>query len=707
MKGPDVSRREVLEAAEPRRHLAVWGQLLALALTTSPAFAATADKDNRATPRPEGEEVKLTTLTPLVEELQWLKAEKVYVTTVSKRREDPFTAAAAVHVITDEDIRRSGARSIPEALRLAPGLSVARMDANKWAITARGFNSRFADKLLILIDGRSVYSPTFTGVFWDVQDYLLADIDRIEVVRGPGGTLWGANAVNGVINIITKHSTKTTGAYFTGGYGTEHQGFGSFRYGAPIGVDAFARAYFKYRNHDESLKNQDSWNMMQGGFRADWSVTDVAELTVKGDAYHASLSHLQPLPQIVGAGLAVPVIRETYQDFGVNLLTRYERSYGDDSELVLQAYYDRTDRNELYFSNVRDTYDVDAQYRVGIGESHNLIVGAEYRYFPDRFRNPIPNTINYDPAVRRWQTISGSIQDDITLLPDLARLVLGVKLEHNQVTGFEYQPNARLSLTPTEDVTVWGAVSRAVQIPGRNLDAVNPAILPITPAPGLSVAGYGNSDLDATELIAYELGVRWRPSARLELDLAGFANFYNNLVDGAGGPPIPSFAPAVVVPSMAVNRGKAETKGVELSAHYELTDWWRASANYSYLNFQMQDTTMSLFGEGLDPQQQVSIRSTMSLGAGVELDLWGRFTDELPASYASPAAAPFIPPTGISAYYNLDARLAWKFRKNAEIALVGQNLIDPSRTEYALDLTDHTPITAAQRSFYVQLTMEF
>ncbi len=390
------NRRTWLAALTPRKswvraHLIATVMTVALAAGAQEPFPSTGDSK---VPKEASETKELTTLTPLVEELRWLKAEKVMITTVSKRLEDPFRSAAAVSVITSDEIRRSGARSIPEALRLAPGLSVASMDANKWAISSRGFNNRFADKLLILIDGRSVYTPTMSGVFWDVQDYLLEDIDRIEVVHGPGGTLWGANAVNGVINIITKHSANTTGSYFTGGYGTEHQGFGSFRYGTQVKEDVFARGYFKYRNHDEGQGGSDGWDMMQGGFRTDWYLNDVAELMVKADVYYASLSHLQPLPQIVPgaspfpspAHLAIPIIRETYDDFGANLIARYEREYSEDSELVIQAYFDRTDRSELYFDSARDTYDLDIQHRVSLPYNQNLMYGVEYRYFPDYYR---------------------------------------------------------------------------------------------------------------------------------------------------------------------------------------------------------------------------------------------------------------------------------------------------------------------------------
>ncbi len=283
------------------------------------------------------------------------------------------------------------------------------------------------------------------------------------------------------------------------------------------------------------------------------------------------------------------------------------------------------------------------------------------------------------------------------MLEDYVRLTLGIKLEHNDSTQFEYQPNARLSVTPADDFTAWTAVSRAVQVPGRNLDAVSGTILPgALPGTGGVVfgAGFGNQSLDATELIAYELGMRWQPNDRSELDVAGFANFYNNLVDGAAGPFIAGYFPALVIPISSVNQGKAETKGVEITGKYEINDWWRATANYSYINIQIQDNGSGLFGEGVDPQQQVSIRSSMDLGRNVEFDLWGRFVDKLPA-------------TAIDAYFDLDVRLAWRFRENAEIALVGQNLIDPTRIEFGPDRIDPTQITGVERSFYLQLTMEF
>jgi iron complex outermembrane receptor protein len=672
--------------------------LAALLMTTSlgtPSGRAADDKgqDAATVPKQTQPAGKTNDSThELTQELRWLKAERIFITSVSKREEDPFTAAAAVAVITGEEIRRSGARSIPEALRLAPGVSVAQMDANKWAVTARGFNSIFADKLLVLIDGRSVYTPSFSGVFWDVQDYLFEDIDRIEVIRGPGGTVWGANAVNGVINIITKNSKDTEGGFVSGGYGTEDRGFGEFRYGAKAGEKGFLRGYFKYHNTDNLEHGFDAWDFMQGGLRGDWTF-GATKLSLNADAYSGRERQQQVtarLPAVPYTGPDISTNNESFHVNGQSVVARIEHEIGDENSLQLQAYYDRAVRTEVLMGGYRNTFDVDFQHHFPLPWRQNFTYGFGYRYLPDHFRNTDPQWINWNPTERHWQVVSGFWQDDIALVEDKLRLTLGTKVEHNDFTGFEYQPSARLALTPNSQHTFWGAVSRAVQVPGRNLDGIQGIVIPTRAAFPLSFVGYGNTEVTSTELLAYELGHRWQTKESFSLDTALFYQHYNRLIDGQV-----TVNPAnATVNSTAINKGTADSYGFEISSKWHVAHWWRLTGAYSFLKVDFHDNTVSIFGEGRDPRHQVSLRSSFDLPGGFELDLWGRYVDHLPS-------------LRVSSYMDLDVRLGWHATKNLEFSVVGQNLISPRRTEFAQDQFAATLVNPVQRAVYAQVSMRF
>src|SRR5438552_3237702 len=379
------------------------------------------------------------------------------VTTVSKRPEKLTEAASAIQVITQEDIRRSGASSIPEALRLASNLEVAQVDSRQWAISARGFNSTTADKLLVLIDGRTVYTPLYAGVFWDFQDTLLEDLDRIEVISGPGATLWGANAVNGVINITTKQAKDTQGVLLLGGGGTELRDFGGVRYGGALAPNLHFRVYGQYFDRDSMVfpTGQDAandWHLGQGGFRLDWDASASTLLTLQGDLYDGRIA--QP-------GTTGDITVD-----GSNVIGRWSHTFAEDSDLKLQVYYDRTHRRiPDVFAEDLDTYDVDFQHRFPLGERHDLVWGLGYRLIEDDVSNsPI---LAFLPARVSRQWFSGFVQDEITLVKDRLHLTLGTKIEHNDYTGFEVQPSARLAWRLSQQQTVWAATSRAVRTPSR------------------------------------------------------------------------------------------------------------------------------------------------------------------------------------------------------------------------------------------------
>lgn len=646
----------------------------------------------------------------------------VKVTSVSRKAERRFDAAAAVHVITEEDIRRSGATSIPEALRLAPGVQVARIDANRWAISVRGFNGRFANKLLVLIDGRTVYSPFFSGVYWDVQDTILEDIDRIEVIRGPGATLWGANAVNGIINIITKSAQDTQGTLISAGIGDEEQGFAALRYGASLGDDAFYRVYGKFFDRDDAVVAatgrgaEDDWHQWRGGFRLDWEPAEQDELTVQGEVYRGNSGERR-----ASYSLTPPFV--TFSDSGEDveggyMLGRWSRQFSPESDLALQFYYDHTQRETVNYDTELDTVDVDFQHRFPLAENHEILWGFGVRYYSDEVRNTFNLSFGADKNTFLW---SGFIQDGITLSPDRLRLTIGSKFEHNSYTGLEIQPNLRLLWIPHSQHTVWAAVSRAVRTPSRlEQDFVGNLVTP----PGMTPPGApsnpfpvplvlriaGNEDFNSEELIAYELGYRIQAMPNLLLDFAGFYNDYDelrdaqegNLVCEPSGIPVTVFPPCfltasnVLLPIISNNRLEGETFGLEATVDWEPTQWLDIQAAYSYLQVDLRsrgDATAKPMGERSDPRHQLSILSGLNLPYATQWDVWLRYVDDLPE-------------LDVDSYVALDSRIAWQLKPEISLSLVGQNLLDSRHAEFRSNFYP-TPLTEIERSVYFKVSLAF
>jgi iron complex outermembrane receptor protein len=633
----------------------------------------------------------------------------IEITSVSKKQQKLSDAAAAIFVITQEDIRRSGATSIPEALRMAPGVEVAHIDANKWAITVRGFNSRFANKLLILIDGRTVYSPLFSGVFWDVQDTLLEDIDRIEVIRGPGATLWGANAVNGVINIITKHAKDTQGGLVSAGTGAEEKGFGEIRYGGKFGNDTQYRFFGKYFNRDSAAdtsehKANDGWDMLRGGFRLDSKLSALDSITLQGDIYRG-----QSGETLAVASVRAPFIQTFDDDIhtqGGNILGRWIHTFSKSSEMVFQMYYDRTERQESINGEKRNTLDIDLQHRFALGERQEVVWGLGYRFTRDNIKNSFP--VSFNPDQRTNHLFSGFVQDDIVLFKDRLRLTLGSKFEDNDFTGFEIQPNVRMLWTPGSRHSLWGAVSRAVHTPARaDVDLrVNASVIPplVPPNPGplpAYVTLFGNPDLKSEELVAYELGYRFQATSRLSFDIASFYNVYDHLRSAEPGTPSVEASPPpphLLFPLMVSNQVKGKTYGVEVAADWRLLEWWRIQASYSYLQIRLNgseslDPTAKV-DQGRSPHHQFHLRSSMDLRRDLECNLNFRFVDKLPDF-------------NVKSYASLDARLAWRPHPNLELAIVGQNLLSNHHAEFKGEAIISSLPTEVERSVYGKITWRF
>ncbi|MDY6844037.1 MAG: TonB-dependent receptor [Thermodesulfobacteriota bacterium] len=633
----------------------------------------------------------------------------ITVTSVAKKEQKLFNAPAAIFVISQEDIRRSGAMSIPEVLRMVPGLQVARIDANKWAISSRGFNGRFASKLLVLIDSRSVYTPFYSGVYWDVQDVLLEDLDRIEVIRGPGAALWGANAVNGVINIITKKAKDTQGSVVSIGLGTEERGFGGGRYGGKRGDNLYYRIFTKYFRRDGSVNpsgvdTSDDWDVLRGGFRVDWILSNRNTLTLQGDIYDGEAIEVGQV-----TSLSVPPYTWiSYEDTdiaGGNILAHWQHTFSDSSDIALQLYYDRTKRTNHILGDVHDTFDMDFQHRFLLHEWHEVIWGLEYRFIHDNIDNSF--TVSIEPNKRNDDLCSAFVQDDITLVEERLYMMLGSKFEHNDYTGFEIQPNARMLWTPHANHSAWVAVSRAVRTPNRSEDdiRVNSQVLPpgsFPPFPGPGVISFlGTHNFDSEELLAYEFGYRTQPMNRLSLDMTVFYNVYDKLRTLEAQTPFFEILDGqlcYIVPLASDNKMSAETYGVELVADWQAMDWWRFQAAYTYLQIQLHldgDSTdvVSASGEGENPHHQVSIRSSINLWEDLEFDFWLRYIDELPSQ-------------NVESYVSLDIRVGWNPSKNIELSIVGQNLFDSHHPEFIQELYT-TIVTEIERSVYGKITWRF
>lgn len=656
------------------------------------------------------------------------------VTSVSKKKQRLTEAAAAIYVITQEDIRRSGVTSIPEALRMAPGLHVAKMDSNKWAISSRGFSSQFANKLLVLIDGRSVYTPSYSGVYWEIQDTMLEDIDRIEVIRGPGATLWGANAVNGVINIITKAATESQGGLLVAGAGNEEKAFASLRYGTELGADTHGRIYVKYNDRDSSYAPElddeagDDWQALRAGFRLDSTVTDSDRWTLQGDIYDTEQNqivrqqYLDPFdPANNPPDFSSPYLEfnlpDEFEASGWNLLGRWEHDLSEDSTTSLQIYYDHTEREELILGQTHDILDLDFQHQFSPLAGHDLVWGLGYRRIKDDFDNTF--NVSVLPDSQTNSLTSAFVQDEIKLLDERVRLTLGTKYEHNDYTGSEVQPSARLLWLPQEGHSVWTSISRAMRTPSRVEDSgilvtgVLPALSP-TDLPKV-ITTNGSDSFDSEELTAIELGYRVQPSESVSLDLALFYNKYKNLntfeitetITSIN--PLDPFGPPLVLPSRFefANLRDATSRGGELSLDWRLDEWWRLQANYSYLQISADnhsdsnDSFSEAVVEEASPKHQLSIRSAMDLSNAWSLDLWVYYADELGStsySLGSDAAE-------ISEYISLNVRLAWRPSEQMELSLVGRDLLDNRHPEFNVE--NFITRTEVERSIYGQIRWDF
>jgi iron complex outermembrane receptor protein len=576
----------------------------------------------------------------------------IEVTSVSGAPEKLTEVASAIQIITPEDMRRSGIVRLPEALRLASNLQIAQANSHDWSITSRGFSGLptagglLSNKLLALIDGRSIYSPLFGGIYWDVQNTVLEDVDLIEIVSGPGGVLWGANAVNGVINIKTKSADNTQGLYVSqiAGVSSFAQDHTVMRYGGKIGENLYYRIYgqhfeMKRETTSDTVNRQ---IMKQGGFRMDYYPSSNNTLTFQGDFYNGDENNLTRRVLVAGQ----------------NALSRFTHTFSEKSNLVIKLYADHTSRKPPTPSSALHyevfTYDMDIQYHFPIGERQVILMGGEYRYMQDK-----TNVTALNPQNRIMPLESAFIQDDIAIAKDLLKLTIGNKFLNNVFTGFEIHPTARIAFTPNKNNTIWAAVSRAVRMPSRfDADLVS--------STGASFAPMG---FESEKVNAYELGYRLKP---MENVFFSFATFYNHYTDLRSL----NASTDTTMPIIFANGQKAKSWGLEFFSNYQATQWWRMRIGYTFFRKDISTTSSSVIPlsaefEGVDPENQFSIQSIMDLPKDFDLDITGRYVDVL-------KSAPPIPST--PAYYSLDIRIAKQFN-HLEVSLAGQHLLEKEHFE--------------------------
>jgi iron complex outermembrane recepter protein len=667
----NANRGTLLYAAALARQLVLQCVLLALMVICLVAESFAADQD--AVPDPDS-----------LKKLSLSELGNIEVTTPSKEPEELWKTPAATYVLTQEDIRRSGATSIPEMLRLVPGVEVARINSNQWSVSIRGFGSAFSRNVLVLIDGRSVYTPLFAGVYWDVQNVPIEDIDRIEVVRGPGGTIWGSNAVNGVINIITKKARNTHGTYASVRSGNIDQGGGTFRYGGAHGANLDYRMYgmgfglapeFHLDND-----NYDSWQLGQAGFRTDSTLSDRDNLTVEGDIYKGKVG------QRVNIAYYSPLVQKNVDGIedvsGGNLLGVWRHTLSDTSDFQVQAYYDRTSRFGPQLGETRDTFDFDFVHHLQLGERNQVTWGFGTRLSKGDFIQTVP-TVNFVPSNETDTIYSAFVQDQIAILKNKLWLTLGSKFERNNFTGWENQPGARLLFNPTPHQTVWAAVTRAVRTPSRIDEDLQLTGL-LLPNPPIFICICDNGKFVSETLLGYEVGYRRLITSSLYIDVAGFHNKYNDLQSfGAASLSIENSPPPqhILISVPFVNGIMGSSNGGEIAPDWKVTRWMELRAGYSYTSLNLVDrathaksSDISSY-EGSSPHNEVTGQTFFSLPKQLTLSPTYRYVGSVPAQL-----------TG--SYQTMDARIAWRFTKNFELSFTGQNLFQPRHPEFGSVLVE-------------------
>jgi iron complex outermembrane receptor protein len=632
----------------------------------------------------------------------------VQVTSVSQKEQKLSRTASAIFVISQEDIRRSGATNVPDLLRMVPGLDVAQINASTWAISARGLNDEFANELLVLVDGRNVYTPTFGGVFWDLLDLPLEDIARIEVIRGPGGTVWGVNAVNGVINIITKKASETKGAMLVAGGGNVNEEFGTAQYGGELHKGTDYRVYTKYSNENDlpqlsGQEGKDAWYLLQGGFRVDSQLSSKDTLTLQGNLFKERAGDfIQYLPSVTSANL-VDATTTANHSSGY-LQGAWSHSYSSRSETTLDVSLEHYSIEDVFntLNDNRWTLAVDFRHHFAWGERQDIVWGLGYLYTQDH--SPGDSTTSLDPASLGTQQFSSFVQDEITVVPERTYLTVGSKLVHDYYTGFVLLPSARVAYLLNDRNTLWAAVSKAARTPDR-LDTALRINTGNAAAPGstpILTSLFGNPNYQNENLLAYEAGYRTGLSNHLSFDASAYYNDYSNQQTTEPSALFFETSPApahFVMPSIYKNRGYGETHGLEVSLNCKPIERWTMGAAYDFERMHFHDgagsldTQSGLETEGSDPHVHAKLRSHLDLSKALSWDLSAYFTDRLVYQ-------------GVPSYTRLDSGVSWSLGKGLSFSLVGQNLLRDHHVEF-LESGQGLDVTQVKRSGYAKLTWYF
>lgn len=615
---------------------------------------------------------------------------EVEVTSASRKPERPFETAAAVFVLTTEDIRRSGATNLPELLRLVPGLHVSRIDSNKWSIGARGFAGRYSNKLLVMIDGRSVYNPLFSGTFWNSVDVPLEDIQQVEVVRGSGAAVWGDNAVTGIINVITKKAHETQGYLAATTAGIEDPSVSTARVGGRLGTRVFYRTFLRYRSQDESrtlagLPAADEWHDFRGGFRLDWDRSDGTSVMFEGNAYDTRAD------ERLGLILPAPPYRTTWRgnlnDSGVSLLGRLARNLGGNSDLKLQAYIDHSRTEAVYFAQDLNTTDIDFQHRFRSRTGrHEFVWGLGYRISQDGVKNTF--AMQLVPPSRSAQLSRSFIQDEIRLADSNVRLTLGSKLGWSTYNGWDVQPNVRAIWTPSSSQAFWGAVSRSIRTSSRIDSDIRWTVdlsttSPLPPGSPLAALPFeqqvvGNPDFEAEVQKSVELGYRRAVYKHFTIEASLFYNAYSRLQASELAPlelrttPFPR----LTQPIWINNSRTGSVAGGELQATVHPRRWWRLHGAWSEARRHLR-IRHPFHGQSIqDPQagdasagRWATVQSRLDVGRRMEFDTAIRWSGGVSA-------------VRVASYTSLDARFGFRLTQGLELALVGRDLLSPGHAEY-------------------------
>jgi len=661
------------------------------------------------------------------------------LTSISKTEKAVFDVASAVFVLTQDDIKRSGVTTIQDALRMVPGMNVASFNANQWGVSARGFTGTFSSKLLVLLDGRTIYSPVFSGVFWHSIGTMLEDIDRIEVVRGPGGSLWGANAVNGIINIITKDAKKTQGGIFVSGIGTEKRGFNKVRYGGKTKDNSYYRVYAQHDNTDSGQSiytNNDTFDAAKSaraGFRVDKKINATDDLTIHGDLFKTAGDSLEELSNF-NPPYDDTLVESTRRTQGGYLLANWQRQINDRERWKVQMYYDVVRRTSISLNEEVNNFDIDLQHQFSPYDNHTMVWGVNYRLTRSDLADS--QVFKFSPQLRYDHLISAFFQDEIDIAKDW-HLTLGSKIDYNEYTGFEIQPSIRLMWDVTERSRLWGAVSRAVRTPGRgNVDvSADLGVIPpnqavvgtpsdffVIPEPTI-VRTIGNPDIGSESVIAYELGFRQQLKSNLNWDANIFYNHYDNLIFGARVtepfcersteilsleqciPLMGNTDLKVIAPFIASNQLKANSFGAEFSLDWQINPNWLIKGAYSYLKIDVDSpfeggAVISLL-ETESPEHQFSLQSYFKVSHNFGLNFWLRHVSQIEDNN-NDADQDII----ANSYTTLDVKATWQLNPDVEFSIVGQNLLERKHTEYP-DEGSSFEQSAIERGVYLQLLWQF